>query len=147
MAPRHYFYRCYGIVCVIILGLLLTSCGVPMARGLKWLDTKTAQPEIDVSGIWNSPEWGSEAKFEQKGNEVTGTLGGYPVRGVVSGNRLYLLMYSGEKIHYSADLKTSDQNTLTGVYSKYSIIDDVINDPNDVGLVRPLTFTRIAEPK
>ena len=118
-----------------------------MARGLKWLDTKTAQPEIDVSGIWNSPEWGSEAKFKQKGNEVTGTLGGYPVRGVVSGNRLYLLMYSAEKIHYSADLKTSDQNTLTGVYSKYSIIDDVINDPNDVGLVRPLSFTRIAEPK
>ncbi len=117
-----------------------------MPRGLNWLDTKTAKPEIDVSGIWNSPEWGA-AEFEQAGNKVSGTLGDYPAKGVVSGNHLYLLMYSGNNIHYTADLKATRKGKLTGVYSKYTIIDEAIKDPGDRGMVRPINLIRLSDSK
>ena len=55
---------------------------------------------------------------------MEGVLGDYPVKGVVSGSSLYLLMYSGNKVHYSADLKVSEDSTFKGFYSKYSIVDD-----------------------
>jgi len=77
---------------------------------------------LDISGTWASPEWGA-ATFKQEGREITGTLGDYPAKGVVSGSSLYLLMYSGDKVDYFAELKAVDKNTLKGSYSKYDLID------------------------
>jgi len=100
-----------------------------MIKGENWLASKTAKPDMDVSGVWFSPEWGS-ANFKQEGRNITGTLGDYPVKGVVSGNDLYLLMYSGDKIHYFAELKAADKNTFKGQYSeKYGTFDDAKNAP------------------
>lgn len=100
-----------------------------MIKGENWLASKTAKPDMDVSGTWYSPEWG-DAKFKQEGKNITGTIGDYPVKGVVGGNDLYLVMYSGDKIHYFAELKAADKNTLKGLYSeKYGAIDEAKNAP------------------
>lgn len=100
-----------------------------MIKGENWLASKTAKPDVDVTGAWYSQEWG-DAKFKQEAKNVTGTLGDYPVKGVVSGNDLYLFMYSGDKIHYFAELKAADKNTLKGLYSeKYGAIDEAKNAP------------------
>ena len=82
-----------------------------MTEGRRWLDSKKGAPEMNVSGVWICPEWG-EANFKQEERNVTGMLGDYPIKGVVSGNSIYLLMYSGARVDYSAKLKASDENTL-----------------------------------
>ncbi len=117
---------------VISLAILLISCssqGVSIVKGEYWLDSKAKKAEMNVSGAWSSPEWG-EALFEQEGNRVTGTLGDYPVRGIVSGSSLYLMMCSGEKVDYFAELKAVDNNLFVGLYSKYRIIDEVRDEPS-----------------
>jgi len=123
----------------LALALSLTSCGVAMTDGQKWLDSKTDAPEMNIAGQWVSPEWG-DANFKQEKKDVSGMLGDYPVRGVVSGNQIYLLMYAGDKVHYSAKLKASDENNFEGFYSKYSIIDE---PRTDRAYIRPITLRRV----
>ena len=122
---------------VITFGLFLMSCGVPMTKGQNWLDSKKDNPEINISGTWTSPEWGT-ARFKQENRNVEGVLGDYPVKGVVSGNTIYLLMYSGNKVDYSAELKASDNNNCKGFYSKYAIVDEA-----ETGNKRPINLKRV----
>jgi hypothetical protein len=96
-----------------------------MIEGQKWLDSKNDRPEINISGVWTSPEWGI-AIFKQDGKNVTGMLGDYPVRGVVSGNSISLLMYHDDGVYYFAELKALDNNTFKGFYSlKYATVDEI----------------------
>ena len=129
------------IIVVLCLGLFLVSCGSAMVQGEKWLDSKKDKPEINISGIWTSPEWGV-AMFKQKEREITGMLGDYPAKGVVSGSSIYLLMYSQDSVDYSADLKSSDNETFKGFYSKYGIIDEVIKDPGYT--TRPMSLKKMS---
>ncbi len=111
------------VILMVSAGLFLMSCAsMPMTKGQAWLDSKKDNPTINVSGAWASTEWGSST-FKQEGKNVSGVLGDYPAKGVVSGDTLYLLMYSGSKVDYSAELKALDNNTLKGSYSKYSIVE------------------------
>jgi len=128
---------------VLCLGLFLVSCaaGAPMVVGQKWLDSKEDTPEIDISGTWTSPEWGG-AKFKQEGREITGALGDYPAKGVASGSGLYLIMYSGDKVDYFAELRAMDRDTFQGSYSKYETIDEARK--KDPKLVRPVSLKRIS---
>jgi hypothetical protein len=112
------------VVLVISFGLFLMSCGgMAMTKGQNWLDSKKNNPDINVSGTWTSPEWGT-ARFKQENRNVDGVLGDYPVKGVVSGVSIYLLMYSGSKVDYSAELQALDNNTFKGIYSKYATVDE-----------------------
>jgi hypothetical protein len=97
-----------------------------MTKGQSWLDSKKDNPQINVTGTWTSPEWGT-GRFKQENRNVEGVLGDYPVKGAVSGVTLYLLMYSGSKVDYSAELQALDNNTFKGYYSKYAIIDKETN--------------------
>ena len=106
------------MIVVICLGLFLVSCATPLVKGEKWLDSKNDKPEINISGTWTSPEWGV-AMFKQEEREITGMLGDYPAKGVVSGSSIYLLMYSSDGVDYFAELKEVEENTLQGSYSKY----------------------------
>lgn len=125
---------------VICITLPFVSCaGVPMVEGVKWLNSKQDKPEINISGTWQSLEWGA-AVFKQNEKEVNGTLGDYPAKGVVSGNSVYLLMYSGEKIDYFAELKAVDNNTLKGSYSKYHIVDEP--QSKDREYIKPVNLKR-----
>ena len=131
--------RFFGIALVVTSALFLLSCvGTTVTQGENWLASKTDKPEMDVSGTWTSPEWG-RATFKQDGKNVTGVLGDYPARGVVSGNVLYLMMYAGEKADYFAELKATDLNNFNGVYSKYKPVDEVRKDP---GYTKPMTLTK-----
>jgi len=131
--------RCLGIVLIMSAALFLQSCGVPMTKGEFWLASKTDKPEMNVSGTWSSPEWG-DATLKQEGRDITGMLGDYPVKGVASGNGLYLMMYSGDKVHYFAELKAADKNTFKGLYSeKFGIIDEARNAP---ALKRPMSLEK-----
>jgi hypothetical protein len=125
---------------VICLGLFLVSCATAMVKGEKWLDSKKDQPEMNISGTWVSPEWGA-ATFKQEGREISGTLGDYPAKGVVSGSSIYLLMYSGDKVDYFAELKAMDKNTFQGSYSKYEAVDEIRQKaPN---LLKPINLKRV----
>ena len=131
------------VILLITCGLFLVSCGMAMTKGQTWLDSKKGNPEINVTGTWMSPEWGTatfkqwgSAKLNQENRNVEGVLGDYPVRGVVSGNTISLLMYSGQKVDYSAELKASDNNTLKGFYSKYAIVDESTSK-------RPMSLKRV----
>ena len=129
-----------GIALVVCSVLCLQACGVNMIKGENWLASKTDKPAMDVSGAWSSPEWGV-ANLKQEAKNITGALGDYPVKGVVSGDDLYLLMYSGDKVHYFAELKATDKNTFEGLYSaKYGTIDEARNAPV---LTRPMSLTRV----
>jgi hypothetical protein len=99
-----------------------------MIDGKKWLDSKNDRPEINISGIWVSPEWGVTILKQEK-KDIVGAVGDYPVIGVVSGNSIYLLMfYEDDSVHYFAELKASDNKTFKGFYSKSKIIDEVRKD-------------------
>lgn len=116
------------MILVISLGLFLMSCGggIPLSKGEGWLDSKKDTPTINISGNWDSPEWG-RGKFKQENRDMEGVLGDYPVKGVVSGNTVYLLMYSDKKVDYSAELSALDKDTFKGFYSKYSIVEEEKN--------------------
>ena len=133
--------RLLWIVAMAAPVLFLQACGVTMPKGENWLASKAVKPEVDVSGAWSSPEWGS-ANLKQEGKNITGMLGDYLVKGVVSGSDLHLLMYSGDRIHYFAELKAADKNTFTGLYStKYGSIDEAKNAPV---LTRPMSLVKAA---
>lgn len=133
--------RFLWIVLIVISALCLQACGVSMIKGENWLASKTEKTEMNVSGSWMSPEWG-DAKLVQQGQNITGTLGDYPVKGTVSGNDLYMLMYSGDKIHYFAELRAADKNTFKGLYSeKFGTFDDAKNAPV---LKRQMSLTKAA---
>ena len=133
--------RFFRIALIMASALFLLSCGTTtVIQGENWLASKTDKPEMDISGTWSSPEWGA-AILKQEGNRITGVLGDYPVKGVASGNSLYLMMYSGDTATYFAELKATDMNTFKGLYSKYKIIDEVRNDP---GFTRPMSLTKVA---
>ena len=120
MNSRNGYFR---IILVICFGFFLASCTVPMIEGQKWLDLRNDRPEINISGVWTSPEWGIGI-FKQDGRNITGMLGDYPIKGVVSGSSIYLLMYHKDSVYYFAELNTVDSNTFNGFYSiKYATLD------------------------
>ncbi len=126
---------------ILFLGLFLVSCATPIVQGEKWLDSKKDKPEIDIAGTWTSPEWGAAA-LKQQGREITGALGDYPVKGVVSGSSVYLLMYSGDKVDYFAELKAIDKNTFQGSYSKYKTVDEIRKE--DPASLKPINLKRVS---
>jgi len=115
---------CFKTILVICFGFFLVSCqlGIPMSEGTKWLDSKNDKPEISIAGAWTAEEWGT-AIFKQEGKNITGMLGDYPVKGVVSGTSIYLLMYNKDRVEYFAELKASDDKTLKGSYTKCTSLD------------------------
>ena len=87
------------------------------ALGDAWLSDQTEPPEVDISGAYKSDDWGP-TYFSQNGTEVRGHLGDFPVRGVVSGRKAYLLVTEGGWYYYSAVLEMPRPGLLTGYYSR-----------------------------
>jgi serine/threonine-protein kinase len=88
-------------------------------RGRAWLDAQKDPPAINVTGAWNSEEWGDLRLIQtQGGRDVSGGAPGYELTGVVSGKRLFLLFHTGKgKVDYCATLDTAADNKLSGGYS------------------------------
>jgi hypothetical protein len=125
----------------ICLSFSFASCAVPLVQGEKWLDSKQEKPDINISGNWESPEWGA-AVFKQEGGKISGTLGDYPTKGVVSGKYVYLLMYWREKVDYFAKLQAMDNNTLKGSYSQKINIEELNEKDRDI--IRPVNLKRVS---
>jgi hypothetical protein len=87
------------------------------ALGEAWLSDQMFPPEISVAGNWKSPAWG-KAFLAQTDNKVRGYLGDYPVEGVVSGKKAYLLVSQGGWFHYSIVLEMPAPQVLIGYYSR-----------------------------
>jgi len=85
--------------------------------GDNWLSDQSEPAGINISGNWTSHDWG-RASFRQEGRQVTGVLGDYTVRGVVSGERAYLLVAQGDWYYYSSVLELQRPGLLTGRFSR-----------------------------
>jgi serine/threonine protein kinase len=88
-------------------------------RGRAWLDAQKDPPAMNVTGAWNSEEWGDLRLIQtQGGRDVSGEATGYELTGVVSGKRLFLLFHNRKgKVDYCATLDTAADNKLSGGYS------------------------------
>ena len=87
------------------------------ALGEAWLSDQMFPPEISVAGNWTSRAWG-KTFFAQNDNKVRGYLGDYPVEGVVSGRKAYLLVSQGGWYYYSVVLEMPAPTILIGYYSR-----------------------------
>jgi hypothetical protein len=88
-----------------------------VAMGHAWISDQILPAEINVAGSWKSREWG-EVFLSQTGRAVKGHVGDYPVDGVVSGQKVYLLASQGGWYHYSLVLEMLSPNLLIGYYSR-----------------------------
>ena len=87
------------------------------ALGTAWLSDQMFPPEISIAGTWKSESWG-KAFFAQTDNKVRGYLGDYPVEGVVSGKKAYLLASQDGWNYYSVVLEMPAPHILIGYYSR-----------------------------
>ena len=105
-----------SLVLAGVVGTFYLGCGgraITRTEGDAWLSRHDDRPAIDISGIWESEEWG-RGTFAQEGAEVSGSLGGYPIFGRVSGKRVYLLIMSGSQVRYTAHLIATGSSLLSG---------------------------------
>jgi hypothetical protein len=87
------------------------------ALGHAWISDQIGPAEINVAGSWRSSEWG-DGFLSQTDRALKGHLGGYPVDGVVSGKKAYLLASQGGWYYYSIVLEMPSPNVLLGYYSR-----------------------------
>ena len=112
----------------LCITLLLTSFGLTgcntkeryaknNAAAQAWLAANSSSGHMRVAGNWTPDDegWG-EAKFQQSGSRITGTIGLYTVEGHVKGEDVYLVMSENGWACYSAVLKKKGKN-LVGFYS------------------------------
>ena len=77
---------------------------------------------MDVSGRWHDAQesgffgWG-EGYLRQEQSKISGAIGGYDIKGVVSGKIVHLVFLSRGTVYYTARLEVF-QNLLVGNYFK-----------------------------
>ena len=103
--------------------------------GVTWLSDHMEPAGINIAGHWRSDDWG-DAKFTQSGRDVGGRLGDYDVRGVVSGQRAYLLLSEGGWNYYRAVLETPVPGVLSGHFTR--------SVPYIKNLERPMRLEQLA---
>jgi len=107
----------------LLLSLVLTACNTKerYARNNEaaraWLAANPASGHTRVAGNWKPDDegWG-DAKIEQAGSRVTGTIGVYQIEGHVKGEDVFLVMSNEGWAYYSAVLKKKG-DVLSGFYS------------------------------
>jgi hypothetical protein len=115
-------------VLALVLSVAFTGCGIldeisnerysrNNSKGTAWLSDQQLPAETDVSGTWQSRDWG-KCFLAQTGRKVRGYIGDYQVEGVVSGTRAYLVLSQGSWQYYSAVLERPAPNLLIGYYSR-----------------------------
>lgn len=91
----------------------------------QWLNQQPAGSSIRVSGNWFSQEFG-KATFSQSGNRISGILDTYEIKGVASGDKLYLTAWDSGKCYYALVLTRITSNIFKGSYTDGPVF---INDP------------------
>ena len=113
------------VIVLLFCSLLFASCASSLRQGQAWLDTKSGPTGLDVSGTWMCQEF-SMAQLQQSGRDISGTFyAGGLIKGVASGESVYLLVYDADTVHYMAVLKALDQKTIKGEYARaFDILGD-----------------------
>src|ERR1039457_200438 len=61
-------------------------------RGQEWLDEHKDAPQVNITGSWQSPDWGTLTLTQAEGSrEVGGRDRRFELVGIVSGREVYLL--------------------------------------------------------
>ena len=114
------------LVILVFFSLAACSTALQVKEVDKWLSVRAGStaPSINVSGEWQDSVyadntfmgWGT-GRFEQSGSTVTGNLGQYIIKGMVSGNKLYLVLLTGGTVYYTATLEMKEgKKELYGNY-------------------------------
>jgi hypothetical protein len=117
-----------GLLVVLAVAVSLTGCQTlrnlseerysrNVAFGHAWISDQILPAEINVAGSWKSRDWG-DVFLSQTNRAVKGHIGQYPVDGVVSGPKAYLLASQGGWYSYSVVLEMPSPNVLIGYYSR-----------------------------
>jgi hypothetical protein len=104
--------------------IFVISCALRQQAIDPWLNTISGDkpPEINVTGKWRDAQgtgfftWG-EGNLRQEQNKISGAIGDYNIKGIVSGKTVYLVFLYGGRVYYTARLEMF-QDLLTGNYFK-----------------------------
>jgi hypothetical protein len=140
--------RSFSIVFLTLSLIFVISCGHGILKQNEtdlWLNTISGgKPhEIDVSGKWYDAQrstffgWG-EGYLRQEQNKISGAIGNYNIKGLVSGKTVYLVFLYAGTIYYTARLEMF-QDLLTGNYFKASDKEQTKGYPT--------SFAKTVEPK
>jgi len=124
--------------------IFVISCALKQKEIDPWLNTISGgkPPETGITGRWRDTQgdgffaWG-EGYLRQEQNKISGAIGNYNIKGVVSGKTAYLVFLYGDRAYYTARLEIF-QDLLTGNYFK----------ANDKKQKRgyPTSFVKIGDP-
>jgi hypothetical protein len=116
-----------GMVLMLAVGL---SAKDLETKGKAWLGTHSEPAAINVNGSWHAKEWGKIVLIQAQGSrDVTGDGDGWDITGVVSGKQVFLLFSHKDKVNYSAELTSQDDNSLKGSYSRNFMDEKTKNKP------------------
>jgi hypothetical protein len=96
------------------------AAGKLEGAGREWLDEHKDSPQVNVTGTWESPDWGKTLSLTQAegSRDVSGTDTKFELTGAVSGRNLYLLFaHSNGSVGFCATLTSDSDGSLTGMYS------------------------------
>ena len=111
-------------IVAIVVGLVLYAPSEMLAKeksneATPWLAAHSDPAKINVSGTWNSEKWGDIVLYRDSASgQLKGHADEWHIRGVVSGNRVFLLFISFGEVKYSAILTANNDGGLDGSYSK-----------------------------
>jgi hypothetical protein len=88
-------------------------------RGQEWLDEHKDASQVNITGSWQSPDWGTLTLTQAEGSrEVGGRDRRFELIGVVSGREVYLLFTkSSGTVAFCATLVSASDSVLNGTYS------------------------------
>jgi len=108
--------------------ILSCSSAMNIIEADAWLASKAdaASPTVDITGKWQDAEydystswnalgWGV-GELVQKGANVSGIIGNYEFKGMVSGKKIYFVALYGGKVYYTANFEMNDNKELVGNY-------------------------------
>ena len=110
-----------GLPLWLVLPILFSGCFATHARD--WFNSHSAGaiPEMSIEGYWTSSDWG-EAHLSQRGHNVTGSLGGYSVQGVVNKKTAYLVLPSIYYPRFTVVLWYDKSGLLVGNWLRGAIV-------------------------
>ncbi|MGC1481850.1 MAG: hypothetical protein WA771_15230 [Chthoniobacterales bacterium] len=120
---------------------LLVACAAPDrtfredAAAVAWLSPDGSRPQIDVTGSWFVPDWGS-GYLAQTGNRIAGYLDQYSISGIVRGRSINLVISERGVTRYTGLVTATSPARLDGFYSR--------GIPFDPRRQRTLTFDKIS---
>lgn len=83
-------------------------------------EKNTAKAQMNVEGLWYSPQWGVVLLNQTPDGKVTGVVDGFlHAKGVVSGKNVYLALTDDDWTEYTVELRRSKWDQLKGYFSSW----------------------------